>query len=100
MATAGRQTAKRRAPARRPCQEIDGGIVVKGEHISTTEAGGVAQEIDFCQAEAVRERIVPDAGDIVGDRDAGQTGAALNAYSPMLVTLLGMCSLPAIPPGH
>ena len=36
------------------------------------------------------ERIVPDAGDAVGDRDAGQAGAAANARSPMLVTLFGI----------
>ena len=33
---------------------------------------------------------LPDAGDAVGDRDAGQAGAASNALSPMLVTLLGI----------
>jgi hypothetical protein len=40
------------------------------------------------------ERIVPDAGDAVGDRDAGQAGAAIGTHSvPMLVTLLGIVTL-------
>ena len=46
---------------------------------------------DVGQAGAAVERAVPDAGDAVGDRDAGQAGAAIRTpSSPMLVTLLGM----------
>ena len=39
------------------------------------------------------KRIIPDAGDAVGDRHAGQAGAVANASSPMLVTLLGIVTL-------
>ena len=35
----------------------------------------------------------PDAGDAVGDRDAGQAAQSSNAQSPMLVTLLGIVTL-------
>ena len=36
----------------------------------------------------------PDAGDAVGDRDAGQAGAAMRTHQPpMLVTLLGIVTL-------
>ena len=34
--------------------------------------------------------IVPDAGDAVGDRDAGQAGAAIERRVPDVVTLLGI----------
>ena len=36
---------------------------------------------------------VPDAGDAVGDGDAGQAGAARERRLPMLVTLLGIVTL-------
>ena len=91
----GRTTAKRRAPARGPRQVIDGRIVVTVEH-SRTKAGGVTLEKrnavpdagdavgdrDAGQAGAAIERPVPDAGDAVGDRDAGQAGAARERIVP------------------
>jgi hypothetical protein len=36
---------------------------------------------------------IPDAGDAVGDRDAGQAGALIERIAPMLVTLLGIVTL-------
>ena len=39
------------------------------------------------------ERIIPDAGDAVGDRDAGQAAAAIERPRPMLVTLSGIVTL-------
>ena len=45
---------------------------------------------------------VPDVGDAVGDRDAGQVGALIKRRSPMLVTgkplrVLGMVTAPPAP---
>ena len=39
-----------------------------------------------------------DAGDAVGDRNAGQTGAIPERLDPMLVTLLGMVTLVRLVP--
>jgi len=69
-----RTTAKRRAPADGPSQVIDGRIVGTGEH-RRTNAGGVALEIDSCEAGAGIERNGSDAGDAVGNRNAAQAGA-------------------------
>ena len=50
--------------------------------------------VTLAQAGAVsRTHRVPDAGDAVGDRDAGQAGAVKNAVVPMLVTPLGIVTL-------
>ena len=40
-----------------------------------------------------KECVIPNTGDAVGDGDAPQAGAVLNAPSPMLVTLSGMVML-------
>ena len=58
------------------------------------DAGDAVGDRDAGQAGADIERIVSDAGDAVGDRDAGQAGSShTNAHVPMLVTLLGMVTL-------
>ena len=81
---------RRRVPARRPRQVIDGRIVVTVEHIRT-KAGGVTLEIDSCQAGASAERLVPDAGDAVGNRNAGQAGATTERPAPDVGDVVGNC---------
>ena len=52
---------------------------------------GIVTLVRLC---AVRERTVPDAGDAVRDRDAGQADAVTGTpRSPMLVTLLPIVTL-------
>ena len=68
----GRTTAKCRTPARGPWQVIDSRLVVTGEHRRPAQGRGVALEIDCRHRGAPAERTVPNTGDAVGDRDAGQ----------------------------
>jgi len=63
-----------RRPAGGARQVIDSRIIVTGEH-RRTNAGSIAIEIDVGQAPAVTKSIIPNAGDAVGERDAGQPGA-------------------------
>jgi hypothetical protein len=44
--------------------------------------GDIDANPDIGQAEALPERLVPDAGDAVGDGDAGQAGAPLKRRYP------------------
>ena len=46
------------------------------------DAGDAVGDGDAGQAGAAIERLVPDAGDAVGDRDAGQAGAVARTPSP------------------
>ncbi len=69
-------TSEYRTPARGSRQIIDGGGIGSYESIST-EARRIPQKIDPLQPGAATERVVPDAGDAVGDRHAGQAGAAI-----------------------
>ena len=46
------------------------------------DAGDAVADRDAGQAGAARERPVPDAGDAVGDRDAGQAGAVIERPVP------------------
>ena len=57
------------------------------------DTGDAVGNRDAGQAGAVIERLRPDAGDTIGDRDVGQAGQYENASSPMLVTLLGIVTL-------
>ena len=76
----GRPTAKRCAPAGGSGHVVDDRIVCIVERIRS-QAGGIPQAIDARQA-AGRERIVPDGGDAVGDRDARQAGAPIERPEP------------------
>ena len=56
--------------------------LVQPENAVVPDAGDAVGDRDAGQAGAARERIVPDAGDAVGDRDAGQAGAAIERIVP------------------
>jgi len=47
-----------------------------------TDAGNAVGDCDAGQAGAVIERIVSDAGDAAGNRDAGQPGTAFERLGP------------------
>ena len=65
-----------RIPARRPRQVIGGHIIVIEEHLRT-KAGCVTPEIDCCQAVAITESHIPDAGDVGANHDPDKVGAPI-----------------------
>ena len=56
--------------------------LVQCQNALLSDAGDAVGDRDAGQAGAARERSVPDAGDAVGDRDAGQAGAVIERSVP------------------
>ena len=68
------------------------GFVVK--HTIQTAIDGITCVNDYAgQTGAIEKRPIPNARNAVRDGHAGQTGAAQNAATPMLVTLFRMVTL-------
>ena len=77
--------------------------LVQPKNAAVPDAGDAVADRDAGQAGAAKEHTVPDAGDAVGDRDAGQAGAASRTHEPpMRVTgrpsiVSGMATAPPGP---